>query len=143
MIMKILIFTFIITATLSCATQKSIGYVFPKSVEDKVNVYIEQALSNNPKAKFYLTLSKSEADLYLIQISEASNKSNEITSGLLKKGNRYSIIANKRIPVVNSLDLSYIDLGRSVRGGIIRKSILNHDYGFYFSYHGNIIRELK
>ena len=53
------------------------------------------------------------------------------------------MIAGKKIPVISSNDLSFIDLGKSPRGGIIRKAILNHGYGFYFTYHGEILKEMK
>lgn len=127
----------------SCASQKSINYIFPSKVEGKIEKYLEQYHKGNSETQFYLTLDKVESNLYLVQINEITSKSNEITSGILKKGNRYVILVNKRIPVVNSTDLNFINLGKSPRGGIIRRTILNHSYGFYFNYDGDIIREIQ
>jgi hypothetical protein len=127
----------------SCASQKSIGYIFPEKVEEKIVIYFREYLKEKPKAQFYLTIDKVETNLYLLQINEYSTKSNDITSGILKKGNRYANIENKKIPIINSIDLNFIDLGKSPRGGIIRRAVLNHSYGFYMNYDGDIIKELK
>lgn len=127
----------------SCASQKRISYIFPSKVEGKIGNYLEQYLKGKPEAQFYLTLDKVELNLYLVHINEVSSKSNEITSGILKKGNRYAMINNKRIPVINSTDLNFINLGKSPRGGIIRRAIINRNYGFYFNYDGDIIKEVQ
>ncbi|WP_273213728.1 hypothetical protein [Runella zeae] len=127
----------------SCATQKQINYIFPKTVEDKVQNYVQTYLQNKPQTRFYLTLDKIEEDQYSLQLNEITLKSNDITSDILKNGNRFTMIAGRKIPVINSNDLIFIDLGKSPRGGIIRKATLNHGYGFYFTYHGEILKEMK
>ena len=141
--MKISNLIFVALIAFSCASQKSINYVLPSNIEKKIEDYLELYRKDKPNVQFYLTLDKTDNGLYSVQISEISTKSNEINSGILKKGNRYTLISNSRIPVVNSLDLNFIDLGKSPRGGIMRRSILNHNYGFYFNYGGDVIKEMK
>lgn len=141
--MKILTQIFLTIFAFSCVSQKSINYSLPKNVEKKIEDYVELYQINKPNAQFFLTLDKKDETLYTIQISEISIKSNELNSGIIKKGNRYALISNIRIPIVNALDLNFIDLGRTPRGGIIRRAVLNHDYGFYFTLDGEIIKEMK
>lgn len=141
--MKILTQIFLALFAFSCVSQKSINYSLPKNVEKKIEGYMEFYRKNKPNAQFFLILDKKDETLYAIQISEISIKSNEINSGIIKKGNRYVLISNIRVPIVNSLDLNFIDLGKTPRGGIIRRSVLNHNYGFYFTFDGEIIKEMK
>ena len=141
--MKILAQILIALMTFSCVSQKPISYSLPEKVVEKIKNYIELYRKNEPDARFFITLNKNDELFYTIHISEISDKSNEINSGLIKNGNRYILISNMQIPIVNAFDLNFINLGRTPRGGIIRRSVLNHDYGFHFTYDGEIIKGLK
>lgn len=94
------IFILTILITFSCTSQTSISYIFPSKVERKIEGYFEQYLKDKPDVRFYLTPDKVETNLYLVQVNEITLKSNEMTSGILKKGNRYVMINSKRIPVI-------------------------------------------
>lgn len=133
--------------TVNAQSQK-ISYVFPDSVELRLNKYISNYNKKKPNKELYFLIKKDTSGVYNLTVIPISSGSDSIVVSWLKSTNRYALIDKESYPVVFDYDFALgtptiNDIGSigQREGNVKRMELIAHRFTIYFRMNGKILKE--